>query len=76
MKICANTAQTLESLPEYFRLKDIDGLFPVHLSTLYRVVERKELPVIRFGKGIVIEKKSLLEWVARKKEQSLTRAQL
>lgn len=75
MKTCAKTVPTLESLPEYFRIKDIDGLFPVHLSTLYRVVERKELPVIRFGKGIVIEKKSLLEWVARQKERNLTFAQ-
>lgn len=75
MKTCANTVPTLESLPEYFRVKDIDGLFPVHLSTLYRMVEREELPAMRFGKKIVIEKASMLRWMAQRKERNLTPAQ-
>ena len=75
MKTCANTVPTLESLPEYFRVKDIDGLFPVCLSTLYRMVEREELPAMRFGKKIVIEKASMLRWMAQRKGRNLTPAQ-
>lgn len=75
MKTCAKTVPTLESLPEYFRVKDIDGLFPVHLSTLYRMVERKELPAMRFGKKIVIEKASMLRWMAQRNGRNLMPAQ-
>ena len=75
MKTCANTVPMLESLPEYFRVKDIDGLFPVHLSTLYRMVEREELPAMRFGKKIVIEKASMLRWMAQRNGRNLTPAQ-
>ena len=75
MKTCAKTVPTLESLPEYFRVKDIDGLFPVHLSTLYRMVERKELPAMRFGKKIVIEKASMLRRMAQRNGRNLTPAQ-
>lgn len=75
MKTCAKTVPTLESLPEYFRVKDIDGLFPVRLSTLYRMVEREELPAMRFGKKIVIEKASMLRWMAQRNGRNLTPAQ-
>ena len=71
MKNRVNGLPELENMPEYLQISDIRNLFPVHLSTVYRMAERHELPVIRFGKRIIIEKKALLEWMNDEKTGTL-----
>ena len=59
----------LEDLPEHCTIKELKPLFPVHPSTLYRMVERGELPHLRFGGKIVIPKRELIQWMEGEKQR-------
>ena len=69
MKSVDQPLPSLEDLPEHCTIGEIQHLFPVHRSTLYRLAERGELPNLRFGKTILIPKKDLLEWMEREKQR-------
>ena len=63
MRTGKRKAPRLEDLPEFFNIKDMDGLFPIHLSTLYRMVDRQEIPAMHMGARIVIRKEALVQWM-------------
>lgn len=55
----------VDELPEFCTLADVAQLFPISQATVYRMVERGQLPCLRMGRRIIISREHLKLWMEK-----------
>ena len=48
---------------ELLRINDVARLFNVGRSTVYELIERRELPVVRIGRSVRVPKRAIGQWI-------------
>jgi excisionase family DNA binding protein len=56
---------------EHLRVDDLSEYLNIKKSTLYSMVENKEIPFFRFGRLIRLKKKEIDDWVEGHREESI-----
>jgi excisionase family DNA binding protein len=58
-------------LKEFLNIKELSDYLNMRKSTLYSMVENKEIPFFRFGRLIRFKKQEIDDWVEEHREESI-----
>jgi excisionase family DNA binding protein len=61
-------------LKEFLNIEELSDYLNMRKSTLYSIVENKEIPFFRFGRLIRFKKQEIDDWVEEHREESINPA--